>query len=304
MGSPKFAVPFLERLKTTHDIAGVVTQPDRPAGRGGRMRPPHVKVAAQDLDIPVYQPKSIATTEATRQLRAWAPDVIVVVAFGQLLPSSVLDLPPHGCLNVHASLLPRWRGAAPVPAAIIAGDEMIGATVMKMDEGLDTGPILTQHEEPIRPDDTTASILSRLAPAGAELLMATLPAYLTGSLVPRPQPSEQATYCNVLEKDDGRLDWDRSAVELDRQIRAVFPWPKAFTTREGQRVVIHRAAPEPSWEGSQPAGTVIPLGDGAGVATGGGALRLIKVQIAGKKALPIDAFLRGQRDFIGAVLGA
>ena len=303
MGSPKFAVPFLESLHAAHDVVGAVTQPDRPAGRGGKLKPSFVKATAQSLDIPVCQPEKVGGEDALEQLHAWNPEVVVVVAFGQLLPPSVLDLPPHGCLNIHASLLPRWRGAAPVPAAIMAGDETTGVTVMKMDAGLDTGPILTQHEEPILPDDTTASILRRLAPAGAELLLATLPPYLSGALAPRPQPANQVTYCDVLDKEDGRLEWSRPAVELDRQIRAVFPWPKAFTTWEGQRLVIHRAVPVPGWKGEQPAGTVIPLEEGAGVATGAGALRLVKVQLAGKKALPIDTFLRGQRDFTGAVLG-
>ena len=304
MGSPEFAVPSLEALARAYQVVGVVTQPDRPAGRGGRLRPPPVKVAAQALGVPVYQPESLRTAGAVERLAAWEPDVVVVAAFGQILPASVLDLPPYGCLNVHASLLPRWRGAAPIAAAILAGDVVTGVTLMKMDEGMDTGPILAQRAEPIRPDDTTGSLAARLAQKGADLLLEILPLYLSGDLVPRPQPEEGVTYCRPLKKEDGRLDWTRPAVELERRVRAMIPWPGAFTTWEGRLLKILRAAPLADWEGTEPPGTVVPVEGGAAVVAGEGALALLEVQLAGRKPLPIDAFLRGQRTFLGAVLGS
>jgi len=303
MGSPDFAVPSLERLLDAHQVVGVVTQPDRPAGRGSRLRPPAVKLAAQGHGLPLYQPASLRTSEALEQLTDWAPDVIVVAAFGQLLPPAVLDLPPHGCINLHASLLPRWRGAAPVAAAILAGDRATGVTVMKMDAGLDTGPILLKKEEPIRADDTTGELTSRLAILAARLVSEALPPYLEGGLTPRPQPEEGVAYCNPLKKEDGRLNWSRPAVELDRQVRAVTPWPGAFTFWRGRRLKVLRAAPLPDWHGDCPPGTVIPVDDGAVVATGEGGLELLEVQMAGRKSLSIRAFLCGQQDCLGAVLG-
>ncbi|HEY76831.1 MAG TPA: methionyl-tRNA formyltransferase [Thermoflexia bacterium] len=304
MGSPEFAVPSLKAVARAYRVVGVVTQPDRPAGRGGRLRPPPVKVAAQELGVPIYQPESLRTTEAVERLAAWEPDVVVVAAFGQILPPSMLDLPRYGCLNVHASLLPRWRGAAPVAAAILAGDPVTGVTLMKMDEGVDTGPILAQRAEPIRPDDTTGSLTARLAQKGADLLLEVLPLYLNGDLVPRPQPEEGVTYCRPLKKEDGRLDWTRPAVELERRVRAMTPWPGAFTTWEGKHLKVLRAALLADWEGVEPPGTVVPVGKGAAVVAGEGALELLEVQLAGRRPLPIDAFLRGQRAFLGAMLGS
>ncbi len=303
MGSPPFAVPALEALAQAYPVIGVVTQPDRPAGRGSRLRPPAVKVAAERLGLPVFQPEKVSTPAALAHLQAWAPDVIILAAFGQILPPDLLALPPHGCLNIHASLLPRWRGAAPIAAAILAGDTVTGVTLMQMDEGVDTGPILAQREEPIRPDDTTGSLTERLARVGAELLMDVLPRYLRGEIRPVPQPEEGVTRCRPLKKEDGRLNWARPAAELERQVRAVTPWPGAFTFWQGQMLKVLRAAVHPDWAGDEPPGTVVPLGDEAGVVTGQGVLRLLEVQMAGKSPLPIDAFLRGRRNFIGAVLG-
>jgi methionyl-tRNA formyltransferase len=303
MGSPDFAVPALEALAGAHRVAGVVTQPDRPAGRGSRLRPPAVKAAAQTHELLIYQPASLRTPEATAHLAAWEPEVIVVAAFGQILPPAVLELPPHGCVNLHASLLPRWRGAAPVPAAILAGDIVTGVTVMRMDEGVDTGPVIAWEEVPIRADDTTGSLTERLATLAAKLILHTLPAYLSGELTPQPQPAEGATYCRPLRKEDGELDWTRPALELDRQVRAMTPWPGAFTTWQGRRLKVLHAIPLPNRRETRPPGTVVALDAGAAVASGGGVLQLVKVQIAGRKALPIEAFLRGQRDFVGSVLG-
>jgi methionyl-tRNA formyltransferase len=303
MGSPKFAVPSLEALVTSHDVVGVVTQPDRPAGRGGTLRRPPVKVAAQAYGLPVFQPPTLRSPEALAQLRAWEPTLIVVAAFGQILTYDVLELPPYGCLNVHPSLLPRWRGPAPVPAAIMAGDEITGVTIMKLDPGVDTGPILSQREEPVRPTDTAATLLTRLSHAGAELLVETIPPYLAGELAPRPQPETGVIYSQELEKEDGRLDWNQPAIELDRQIRAVTPWPGAFTTWKGRRLKVLAATPLPDHETGGLPGTVVTVGRGAGVVTGRGVLQLLEVQRAGKRALPIRDFLNGYQDFVGSRLG-
>jgi len=303
MGTPKFAVPTLEALADAHQVVGVVTQPDRPAGRGRRLAPSPVKQVALERGLPLSQPQSLRAPEPLAQLAAWEPDVIIVAAFGQILRQDVLDLPPHGCLNVHASLLPRWRGAAPIAAAILAGDGVTGVTIMQTDAGLDTGPVLIQREEPIQPDDTRATLEKRLARLGAALLVETLPAYLTGDLLLRPQPEEGVTYARQLRKQDGLLDWSRPAVELDRQVRAFTPWPDAFTTWRRRRLKVLRAAPLPDWRGNAPPGTVVALADGAAVATGEGALRLEEVQLAGKRRMDISAFLCGQSNCLGSRLG-
>jgi methionyl-tRNA formyltransferase len=303
MGTPVFAVPVLEALADAHRVVGVVTQPDRPAGRGRRPTPSPVKEVALERGLPLSQPRSLRTPEVVAQLAAWEPDVIAVAAFGQILRQNVLDLPPHGCLNVHASLLPRWRGAAPVPAAILAGDEVTGVTIMQMDAGLDTGPTLAQREELIRPGDTRATLEDRLARLGAESLVETLPAYLAGDLLPRPQPVEGVTYAGQLRKEDGRLDWSHAAVELDRRVRAFTPWPGAFTTWRGRRLKVLQAGPLPEWRGDAPPGTVFALADGLAVATGEGALRLEEVQLAGKRPMDVNIFLRGQRGFLSSQLG-
>jgi methionyl-tRNA formyltransferase len=307
MGTPEFAVPALTALADTHfvDVVGIVTQPDRPTGRGRQLAPSAVKRVALERGLPLFQPQSLRAPEAMTQLRAWEPEVIIVAAFGQILRQDVLDLPLHslGCLNIHASLLPRWRGAAPIPAAILAGDEVTGVTIMRMDARLDTGPILAQREEPIRSDDTRATLEKRLARLGAELLVGTLPAYLSGDLLPWPQSEENVTHAEQLSKEDGWLDWSRPAVELDRRVRAFNPWPGAFTTLRGRRLKVLRAVPLPGWRGDAPPGTVAALADGVAVATGEGALRLEEVQLAGKRSMDITAFLHGQRDCVGSCLG-
>jgi len=303
MGTPDFATPALEALIDTHQVVGVVTQPDRPAGRGQRPTSPPVKRVALEYSRPLSQPQSLRSPAVIAQLAEWGPEVIVVAAFGQILSQDMLDLPPHGCLNLHASLLPRWRGAAPVAAAILAGDKVTGVTIMQMDKGLDTGPLLSQREVPIRPGDTQITLEERLAQQGAELLIETLPPYLSGELLPRPQLEEAATYAKQLRKEDGRLDWSRPAVELDWQIRAFTPWPGTFTMWHGRRLKVLQAAPLPGWRGDAPLGTIVDLADGAAVATSEGALCLKEVQLAGKRAMDISAFLCGQRDFVGGRLG-
>jgi methionyl-tRNA formyltransferase len=226
-----------------------------------------------------------------------------VAAFGQILQASVLDLPPHGCLNLHASLLPSYRGAAPIPAAILAGDDTTGVTIMQMDEGMDTGPILAQAECTIAIDDTTASLTARLAMLGARLLVETLPLWLAGQVRAIPQDESQATYCHPLRKEEGRLDWNESAEDLDRKVRAYHPWPGAFTGWQGKRLVVLRARARTAIPEMGQPGVVVALQSGIGVATGQGVLELLDVQLAGKKPMPIEQFARGQRGLIGGVLG-
>jgi methionyl-tRNA formyltransferase len=303
MGTPAFAVPLLEQLAESHEIVAVVTQPDRPAGRKRRLIPPPVKEAALIRGLPVWQPSTLRTPEAVAHLSALAPDVIVVVAFGQILRADVLAIPPHGCLNVHGSLLPKYRGAAPVPAAILAGEAETGVTLMQMDRGMDTGAIIAQARCPIAPDNTTATLREKLCHLGADLVLETLPRWLAGEIIPQPQNDSQATYCHPIAKSDGQLDWRRPARELERWVRAYIPWPTAFTHWQGRLFKVLRAAPMPEWHGDGQIGQVVALKDGAGVITGGGALRLLHVQLAGKRAVTIEEFLRGQREFLGSVLG-
>ncbi|MCX6034233.1 MAG: methionyl-tRNA formyltransferase [Chloroflexi bacterium] len=293
MGSPDFAVPSLEVLAAHYPIVGVVTQPDRPAGRGGTLHPPAVKAAAIRLGIPFIQPEKVRTPEAMTQLQDWYPDLIVVAAFGQILRPALLDLPRYGCINVHGSLLPRGRGAAPIQAAILAGDQETGITIMKMDPGVDTGPILSQRTLPITPDDTGGMLFEKMASLGAELLLETLPRYLSGVLVPRPQPEEGATYAPLLKKEDGFLDFTRPAIELERRVRAMNPWPGAYFDWNGAPLKVLRA----SLSGEKSPGVKRRLTfDGRpAVGTSEGILVLEEVQPAGKKVMPGRAFLAGTR---------
>lgn len=295
MGSPDFALPTLRALADRYTVAGVVTQPDKPAGRGRAITPPPVKGLAIELGLPVIQPRHLSEAEAMAQLHAWDPELIVVAAFGQILRPEVLDLPEHGCVNVHASLLPRWRGAAPIQAAILHGDEETGVTIMRMDPGVDTGPILSQRAIPIRPDDTAGTLSERLAELGAQALIETLPAYLNGELQSSPQNDEAATYAPMLKKADGLLDFNQPAESLARRVRAFNPWPGAHTLQDGQVLKVLRShaidAPSP--------GTGVPTvyDDLPAIGTGDGLLALDEVQPAGKKPMPGKAFLQGARDW-------
>jgi methionyl-tRNA formyltransferase len=303
MGTPQFAVPTLQALVEHHEVVGVVTQPDGRAGRGRKVVVSPVKQVATERELGLLQPGTLNDSEVVSCLAGWHPDVIVVAAFGQLLPLSVLDLPPYGSINVHASLLPRYRGAAPISAAILDGEPVTGITIMRMDEGLDTGPVLTQAECPIAPDETTASLTAKLAELGAQLLIETLAGWLEGAIEAQPQDDAAATYCDQLEKADGLLDWSQPAAYLDRQVRACDPWPGTYTTWQGVRLKVLRARPQPGWECEGQQGLVRQIGEGIGVVTGQGALELIKVQLAGKKPMPAALFARGQRDLVGGFLG-
>ncbi len=295
MGSPDFAVPSLEALAAGYSIVGAVTQPDRPAGRGGTLKPPAVKEAALRLGIPVIQPEKLRQPEALAQLQAWAPDLIIVAAFGQILRPAVLDLPPLGCINVHGSLLPRWRGAAPIQAAILAGDKETGITIMKMDPGVDTGPILSQRSITIASDETGGSLFEKMAKLGAELLVETLPRYLNGDLIPQPQPEEGATYAPMLKKEDGLLDFTQPAAALERRVRAMDPWPGAYFEWNGAPLKVLRASV--SGEKSPGAGSRLTVQGRPAVGTNEGILVLEEVQPAGKKSMPGKAFLAGARNW-------
>ncbi len=294
MGSPEFAVPILRALAEQYDVVGVVTQPDKPAGRGRQLTPPAVKLAAAVLGLPVMQPVKVRNPEAMEQLRTWSPDLLVVAAFGQILRPDLLALPPRGCINVHASLLPRWRGAAPIQAALLAGDDQTGITIMMMDEGVDTGAILSQRAFPIGPDDTAGTLTEQLSTLGAMLLLETLPGYLSGDLPPRPQGNEGATHAPMLKKEDGLLDPSRPAEELVRRVRAFNPRPGAFLTWDSGSLKVQRAHAE---AGEAPAGTRLISGGKPAIATSRGLLVLDEVQAPGRKSMDGRAFLAGARSW-------
>ncbi len=304
LGTPEFAVPSLQALvdDPRFEVVGVVTQPDRPAGRGQQMRPPAVKQRALALGLPIFQPLTLRDEAALEHLRSWQPDVLVVVAFGQILRQPALELAPHGVINVHASLLPRWRGAAPIQHAIRAGDEKTGVTIMLMDEGLDTGPILAQQEVAIAPDETAATLHDKLAELGARLLPPTLSAYLEGVLTPRPQPSEGITHAPTLKKEDGHIDWSQPAVAIDRQVRAYDPWPGTFTYLRGELLKVLRGIPLLEAHSSALPGTLVEWDNGLAVQTGAGLYVLHTVQPAGRRAMSAQAYLIGHRDVVGEVL--
>lgn len=295
MGSPEFARVILARIAREYSIIGVVTQPDKPAGRGKILTPPPVKVLAEQLGCEVIQPRRLRDPENFEILEMWNPDVIVVAAYGQILRQNILDLPKFGCINVHGSLLPRWRGAAPVQAAILAGDKTTGITIMKMDAGVDTGDMFTKREIEIFENEDSQSLSQRLAATGADLLMETLPAILERSITPVPQPDEGATYAPMLKKEDGLLEFSKPADYLARQVRAFFPWPGTWFIFEGQPLKILKARVIKT-EGKAPGSQLVFDGYPA-VACHDGALLLEEVQPAGKKAMNGRVFLNGARSW-------
>ena len=294
MGSPDFALPSLRALAGQYEVVGVVTQPDRASGRGREVKMPPVKMLAQDLNLPIMQPEKLRLPEAMEQLRAWAPELIVVSAFGQILKQDVLTLPRYGCINVHASLLPRWRGAAPINAAIRAGDEETGVTIMQMDVGLDTGPMLAQRSIRLTRDDTAGSVFQALSTLGADLLLETLPRWIAGELQPQPQDDALATYAPMLKKEEAKLDFTQAADELERLIRAFNPWPGAFMDFDGSLLKVHRAHVE---AGEVEPGQRLILQDQPAVGARSGILVLDEVQPAGKKSMSGKSFLAGARNW-------
>ena len=309
MGSPEFAVPHLEHLiLNQYQVVAVYTQPDRPAGRGRALAPPPVKRAALAWGLSVVQPASLREAGVVGQLTGLHPDVIVVAAFGQILPRSVLGIPRFGCINVHPSLLPGFRGASPVASAILAGNEFTGVSIMLMDEGLDTGPVLARAQIPVSVQDTTGSLTTKLSLIGARLLQEVLSYWSRGELTPQPQNEAEATYSGSITKEQGEIDWHLPAIDIWRRVRAFHPWPGCYTTWRGRQLKIIEAVPlteERTFKvGQVVALTSVPEGAKAafGVYTGDGVLGVSKVQLEGKRAISAAEFLKGQREFIGAVL--
>ena len=295
MGTPDFSVGALKALaENGYEIAGVVTQPDKPRGRGKASAMTPVKEAALELGLTVYQPARVREQSFMDTVRALNPDVIVVSAFGQIIPKALLELPRYGCVNIHASLLPKYRGAAPIQWAVMDGEPISGVTIMQMDEGLDTGDMLAKTEVPLEPDETGGSLFDKLSRAGAELLIRTLPALEQGTLTPEKQPLESPTaYARMIRKEDGRIDWNLEAEAIERRIRGLNPWPSAYTELTGKILKIWRAEVLPKESGQAP-GTVTEAGKGGFcVQTGKGVLRLLEVQLEGKKRMDAQAFLRG-----------
>ncbi len=286
MGTPDFSVPVLQALAAEHEIVAVYCQPPRPAGRGKKERPTAVHQAADRLGLPVRHPLNFKDAETRAEFAALKADVAVVVAYGLILPQAVLDAPAKGCLNIHASLLPRWRGAAPIHRAIMAGDARTGVCVMQMEAGLDTGPVLMRQETDITPEDTTGSLHDRLSDMGAALIVEALEKL--DQLVPEPQPEQGTTYAKKIDKAEAQVDWTRPATEVDCHIRGLSPFPGAWSMLDGQRVklLLSRKA-----EGQGSAGTV--LDERLTVACGSGAVQLLRLQRAGKGAMTPDDFLRG-----------
>lgn len=301
MGTPDFAVPSLQALiDAGHDVCAVYTQPDKPQGRKQILTAPPVKTLALEHDIPVFQPNTLKNEDEQARLRELAPEVIIVVAYGKLLPKAVLDIPPHGCINVHGSLLPRWRGAAPIQWAVIAGDEMAGVTTMQMAEGLDTGDMLLTYETKVGEKETAGELFDRLAQSGAELLTQTL--VKLDEIEPRPQDDAQSCYAHMLDKQMAVIDWSKSAHEIDCLIRGLNPWPIALTTLSGERLKVFAA--EKAAGNGEP-GTVLEADPKKGltVACGEGALGLTEIQLVGGKRMKATDFLRGHAIQVGTKLG-
>ncbi|MGI8586917.1 MAG: methionyl-tRNA formyltransferase [Chloroflexia bacterium] len=312
MGTPAFAVPSLRRLAAAGYPLTVLTQPDRPAGRSGAPQPSPVKQAATELGLPVLQPPTLRDPAAVEQIRQENPAAIVVVAYGEILRRTVLEIPPYSCLNLHPSLLPRWRGPTPINAAILEGDATTGVSVIRMDAGMDSGPLLAQELAPVAPDDTAATLGARLAKQGADLLAETLACVLRGEARAQPQPTEGVTVCRLLSKEDGRMEWTRPAAALERQVRAYDPWPGTFTAWVGRRLKILAVALLPDAGGCGEPGRVrlvaelLPNAEGGerrlAVCCGEGWLELRQVQLEGKPAVLATGFLHGYPAFASAVL--
>jgi len=304
MSTPEFGQPTLQALiDRKYDVVGLVCQPDKPAGRGLHLTPPPMKLAALQQGVPVFQPASLRAPEVLRQLSATRPDVILVAAYGNYIPNAVIGLAPLGALNLHPSLLPRWRGACPVPAAILAGDRATGVTVHFVVDEMDAGAILSQAAMPIREHDRTGDLMARLAVLGAGLYLATVEDWLAGRIAPRDQDHTQAVWCDRMKKAHGRLDWSQPADILARQVRAFDPWPGSFTSWNGLPLRILDAEPWSEWRGNLAPGQVFRSEDHIAVATGQGALVLRTVQASGRRVLPVDRFILGRREFLTARLG-
>jgi len=303
MGTPQFAVlPLLSLIEAGHEIVAVVTRIDKPAGRGRTLAAPAVKRAALERGLTVYQPKRVREPEFIETLRALGPEAIVVAAYGQILPTEILTLPKYGCINIHASLLPRYRGAAPITWAIVRGETEAGNTIMQMDEGMDTGAMLLQEHIPIDPKDTAGTLTEKLSLQGAKLITTALPLIASGKLTPTTQDSSQATLAPLLKKEDGRIDWERGAQEIHDRVRGMSPWPGAYTVLDNKIVKLIETAVA---DGSAEPGRLLEKDRNTLLAgTGSGLLQLLIIQPEGKKPMSAAEFLRGQRGVVGRTFDA
>jgi methionyl-tRNA formyltransferase len=306
MGTPEFAVASLEVLiNSAYEVVAVYTQPDKEAGRGRHIISSPVKELALYRGLEVMQPETLKDGSVVAHIASLKPDLIVVAAYGRIIPSEILNMPEFGCLNVHPSLLPYYRGSSPIATAILQGDEVTGVTIMLLDKGMDTGPILAQKSVSISVEDTTGSLTVRLAQVGAQLLVEALPQWLEGKITPQPQDEGRASYTKIISKEDGELDWHLTALELWRRVRAFDPWPGCYTWWQGKRLKVNETIP---LAGGKPeeTGKVVALPQGAkapvGVVTRDGILGLIRVQLEGKRVTSAEEFVRGQRDFVGSSL--
>lgn len=308
MGTPEFAVPSLEALfaDTSYDVIAVYTQPDREAGRGRHLASSPVKELALSRGIEVVQPVSLKDKSVVEHIENLKPDLLVVAAYGRIITPEILCIPEFGCINIHPSLLPHYRGSSPIVEPILQGDQVTGVTIMLLDRGMDTGPILAQKEVPVSDEDTAGSLTEKLAEIGAGLLMETLPRWITGKIEPQPQDESKASYTRIINKEDGEIDWHLPAIDLWRHVRAFNPWPGSYTRWQGKLLRIIEAIPVAAKDTVEE-GRVIALKQerksDIAVGTGDGYLCLIKVQMEGKRVMPADEFVRGQRDFIGSQLG-
>lgn len=303
LGTPAFAaIPLRALVAAGHELVGVVTQPDRPAGRAKTPQAPPVKQAALELGLPVLQPATLKDETIVQQLRDLRPDVGVVAAYGEILRKNVLDIPPLGYLNIHPSLLPLYRGPTPVAAALLAGDEITGVSIIRLVRAMDAGPIVAQATIPLDRDARSGPLTDELFTIGAQLLTGVLPLYASGEIQPQPQDESQTSYCKLLSKEDGRIDWSLPALVIERAIRAYDPWPGAFTSWQGQPLKLGAARVDADWSGPEEPGTLL-AGAGLRVATGSGALELLELQPAGKRMMAAADWLRGQREPVGQQLG-
>ena len=303
MGTPAFAVPTLAKLvEAGHEVSLVVTQPDRPVGRGHKLTPPPVKQKAVELGLEVFQPEKIKTDEAFERLQAHAPDAIVVVGYGQIIPQRIIDLPPYGCVNVHSSLLPKYRGAAPVNWAIVQGETVTGVCTMQIVKKLDAGDVLLCRETPIGENETASEVMERLAPMGAELLAETLEGLAAGAIAPQAQDDEASTYAPMMKREDGEIDWSLAAQEIHNRARGFDPWPGAYTYFRGKR--LHLRATSVA-AGEAAAGSIVTAGSALEVGCGGGGLlRAEEVQVEGKARMGASDFANGYKPSPGEVLGS
>ena len=303
MGTPVFAVPALNHLVLNdYEVAAVYTQPDRPSGRGCNTVSSPIKQAAESFNLKIVQPQNLKRPEVVEELAALKPDVIVVAAFGQILPQSVLSLPKYGCINIHPSLLPKYRGAMPVAASLLNGDRFAGVSIMLMDKGLDTGPVLAQAQIPVLDYDNTGVLTDKLSLIGAYLLQEVLPGWIRGEITPRCQQESNASYFGTITKESGEIDWTQPAEVIWRKVRAFYPWPGCYTRWQGKNLKIIESVPIVSKEESSIGQAVLLPEGGFGIRTGEGILKVLSLQLEGKKQMSSDEFLRGQRQFTGTVL--